>query len=299
MAPLKKFRSERLFLLALLGLGGIPLQLFAADDDVITVVSSNSGAYQEALEGFRQTFGRTPTYTLSETEPTIPGNARIIVAIGGKAALYHYPSGHLLIYCLTPGTKLSPDSYAGRLLIIHTAPSVYQTIARFKELQPSLKRLAIIWAGDSIQDIVDQKKEIADRLGVELISNRLRNAEDLPDHLRALKDHIDALWLPPDAAVVTPTNFATIREFTRANGIPFYVPSAALVKEGATASVSASFKEIGMLTGEMTRQALNGSLKSDRVFPEKSHVTVNLSAAQACHLKISADILNREDQVIP
>ena len=56
-------------------------------------------------------------------------------------ALYPYPSGHLLIYCLTPGTKLGTDSYTGRLLIVHTAPSVYQTIAKFKELQPPLEKL--------------------------------------------------------------------------------------------------------------------------------------------------------------
>ena len=53
-----------------------------------------------------------------------------------------------------------------------------------------------------------------------------------------------------------------------------------------------------MLTAEMTRQALNGSLKTDRVFPDKFHVTVNRTAAEACHLKIPADVLNRADQVI-
>src|SRR5207249_9943195 len=121
------------------------------------------------------------------------------------------------------------------------------SIAEFKQLQPALKRLAVVWAGESIQDYIDQKNDIADRLGVEMVSDRVRNSDDLPDHLRALKGKVDAVWLPPDAAMVTPKNFATIKEFSLANGIPFYVPSEGLVAQGAAVSVSASFTDIGAL----------------------------------------------------
>jgi ABC transporter substrate binding protein len=270
----------------------------AADDRVVAVLSSKSGPYQQAFEGFQQSFGPSVSYNLAEDEPKIPAGTRIIIAIGGKAAHYPYPSGHLLIYCLTPGVKLAADQYDGKLLIIHTVPSVPLTIAKFKELQPSLKTLAVLWAGDSIQDVIDQKKDIAARFGVELISARLRRREDLPDHLRALNGKIDALWLPPDAAMVTPANFATIKEFSLANGIPFYVPSEALVEQGATASISASFQEIGALTAAMTRQALAGTLKTDHVFPDKIHFSVNLTAAKACHLQIPDDVLKQADKVI-
>jgi putative ABC transport system substrate-binding protein len=288
----------RLFLLILLGLAMLITPLIASDDQVVAVLSSGSGPYQQAFDGFQQTFGNLVSYTLSVEEPKFPSSTRIIVAIGGKAAHYRYPPGHLLIYCLTPGIKVSPDDYNGRLLIVHTSPSLYLTIAKFKELQPSLKRLAVIWAGDSIQDFIDQKKDIEERLGIEMVSDRVGNSADLPDHLRALKGKVDAIWMPPDAAMVTPANFTTIKEFSFGNGIPFYVPSEGLVEQGGTASVSASFKEIGALAAEMTRQALNGTLKTDRVYPEKLHFAVNLHAAETCHLNIPADVLQKADKVI-
>ncbi len=204
-----------------------------------------------------------------------------------------------MIYCLAPGTKINPENHSGGLLKIHTSPSVYLTLSKLKELQPSLKRLAVIWSSDSIQDFIDQRKDIAQRLGIEMVSDRVRNLDDLPDHLRALKGKIDAIWMPPDVAMVTPKNFTTIKEFSLANGIPFYVPSEGLVEQGAMASVTSSFTEIGSLTGKMARQALAGPLDTDRVFPEKIHVAVNLRTAKTCNLNISPELLKQAEMVIP
>jgi len=290
----------RLFLLALLGLALRPTPILGSDDSVVAVLSSNSGPYQQAFESFQKAFGRSiPSYTLSAGEPAIPSGTRIIVAFGGKAALFPYPSGPLLIYCLAPGTQVKSDEHSGGVLNIDTNPSLNLTLAKFKELQPSLKRLAVLWAGDSIQAYMDQKKEMLRQVGVEMISDRVRNPDDLPDHLRALKGKVDAIWLPPDAAMVTPKNFATIKEFSLSNGIPFYVPSDGLVEQGAMASVTCSFAEIGELAAKMTRLALNRSLTMDRVFPEKIHVAINLTSAKACNLTMSTELVKQADKVFP
>ncbi len=274
---------QKLFHLFILGgLGLCPLRAFAANDAVIVVLSSNSGPYQHAFIGLKEAFGQSvPSWVVSEGELRIPPNTRVIVAVGGKAAVYpSYPPNSFLIYCLSPGIRLAVGEHPGGILEIQTSPSVYSTLSKFKELQPSLKRLVVLWSSEAIKVYFDQKKEIADRLGVELISDRVRNSDDLPDHLRALKGKVDALWLPSDAAMITPKNFATIKEFSLGNGIPFYVPSEGLVEQGATASVSASFEELGALAAQMAHQALKGPLNTDRVFPEKYHVAVNLTSAK-------------------
>jgi putative ABC transport system substrate-binding protein len=287
-------------LLTLLGLGMFYTPVFGSDDGVVAVLSSHSGPYQQAFEGFQQAFGHSiPSFALSDGTPRIPSGTRVILAIGGKAALYSYPSGPLLVYCLAPGTKVKAEGHSGGLLKIHTNPSVFLTVSKFKELQPSLTRLAVVWAGDSIQDYIDQTKDIAERLGVDMVSDRVLNPNDLPDHLRALKGKVNAIWLPPDAAMVTPKNFATIKEFSLANSIPFYVPSDGLVDQGATASVYCSFGEIGALAAQMVHQALNGALNTDRAFPEKTHLAVNLTAAKVCNLKISSEVLKQADKVVP
>ena len=99
---------------------GVPVPHFGSTNDVVAVLSSNSAPYQQAFEGFQQAFGHSvPSYILSEGDPKIPSGTRVIVAIGGKAALYPYSSGHVLIYCLAPGTKLNPEEHSSQLLNIH------------------------------------------------------------------------------------------------------------------------------------------------------------------------------------
>jgi hypothetical protein len=294
------FQRYSLVLLTLAAVGALPARASGADDAVVAVLSSNSGPYQQAFQGFQQAFGSAiPSYTLSEGKPTIPSRARVIVAFGGKAALAHYPMHGTLIYCLAPGTKIGPEEHDGPLVKVHTSPAVLLTVQKFKELQPALKRLAVLWAGESIKDYFEHKKDVAGRLGVDLVSDRVTDPDELPNHLRTLKGTVDAIWLPPDAAMVTPKNFATIKEFSLANGIPFYVPSEGLVEQGATASLSASFGEIGALAARMAHQAQDGPPNVDNVFPEKSHLAVNLTAARACNLKISPDILKQADKVVP
>jgi len=291
---------RRFFLFALLAGAVLPVAAFGSDDSVVAVLSSDSGPYRQAFDGFQKAFGReVHVYSLSEGEPKIPPETRVIVAFGGKAALYPYQPGPLLIYCLAPGTKIKAGEHRGGLLKIHTSPNVYMTLSKFKDLQPTLKRLAVIWAGDSIKDYVAQKKDMADRTGIEMLSDRVLNPDDLPNHLRALKGKIDAIWLPPDAFIVTPKNFATIKAFSLANNIPFYVPSNALVEQGGTASANCSFEEIGELVAQMVPQALSGSLTTDNVFPSLLHFSVNLSAAKTDNLKIPPELLKQADLVVP
>jgi putative tryptophan/tyrosine transport system substrate-binding protein len=276
------------------------VQLSHAADGVVVVLASNSGPYREALQGFQDVFGNASAiHSLTDGTPKIPSGTRVIVAIGGKAALYgQYPPQATLVYCLAPGTNIGKDTHRGKFVKIHTSPSVSLTLGRIKELQPSLKKLAVIWAGESIKDYFAHKDDVLKKLDVEMISERVLKPEDLPDHLRALKGKVDAIWLPPDAVMVTPQNFATIKEFATANAIPFYVPSEGLVEYGAVASFSASFKEIGALAAKMSQQALQGSLAVDHVFPEQIHYTINLPAARNANLKIMPEVLKQAEKVI-
>lgn len=274
--------------------------VFASDDAVIAVLSSNSSPYMQAYSGFQQSFGQNvPLYVLSQEEPRISSRTRIIVAIGGKAALYSYPQDVVLIYCMAPGTKVKPYEHRGSLIKIHTSPAVSLTLSKFKKLQPSLKTIAVLWSGDSIQDYFEQKSEIEKKLGIEMLSFRIRNPDDLPDHLRSLKGRVNAIWLPPDAVMVTPKNFTTIKEFTLANGIPFYVPTDALVQQGALASVNSSYEEIGALAGKLARQALTTESLPDRLFPEKLHISLNLTTAKACNLTYAPEDLKQIEKIVP
>src|SRR6185312_5255563 len=104
---------------------------------IVLMVSSNLKPYQEALAGFQQQYGRkVPTFFLSDGEPTLKDDTRVIVAIGGKAALHEYPDNVRLIYCLAPGLTVGNENYSEAPIKIHTAPNLFLTVSKFKEIQP-------------------------------------------------------------------------------------------------------------------------------------------------------------------
>lgn len=272
----------------------------AASDDIVIVLSSDSAPYVEALRGFTEKLGRpSPTYNLAHEEPVIPETTRVIVAIGGRAALHAYPSGRILVYCLAPGIKRNADEYNGSLYNIYMSPNDRIAVAKFKELQPALKRIAVLWSSPLAKDYIRDKTGVAETLGVEIVSDNIHQADELPDHLRALRGTVDAIWLPPDAALVTRQNFTTIRGFALANGIPFYAPSEGLVEQGALASVTPSFNELGALAAETALKASLGQATLHDIFPEATHVALNLTTAKACHLDIPEAVRKHVNRVVP
>jgi len=73
----------------------------AIAEEVVAVLSSDSGPYLEALAGVRETIGQPVSVVhLAKGEKT--PRANVVIAIGGKAAVSTYPADATLIYCVAP-----------------------------------------------------------------------------------------------------------------------------------------------------------------------------------------------------
>lgn len=287
-------------LLAFVGSGWIPL---ANAEDVVAVLSSESPAYREALAGFEEGFGRSvPTFTLSKNELHLPNSTKVVVAFGGKAATYPYPDGTTLVYCLTPMFWVGPEQHAGRRIRISVATRLDALLPKLKEIQPGLKRLAVfVVMRSAINDEYHRELiRVARAIGIEARIEYLSQADDLPDRLRSLAGKIDAIWMPPDPLLVTPTAFAVAKEFARSNNTPLYVPVDSLVDKGATASFVSSFRESGRTTGRIAAKVVAGTLGNvEAVYPDRYELTINLTAAAQSGLTIPPDIVKKAERVVP
>jgi len=273
----------------------------AIAQEVVAVLSSDSPPYEEALAGFQETYGHSvPTFRLSNDEPRIPGSAKIIVTFGGKAAFYPYAQGTTLIYALAPGILVTPEQHAGPLVKVRIMASAESLISRLKEVQPNMKRLAVLWISPTFGGHLRELQEPAQAHGISLLSERMNAADELPSVLRALKGRADAFWMEPDPSLITPGWFATAQEFARSNNIPMYVPVDSLVDKGASAAVSCSYRENGRTTGRLAVQAVAGQLKDGEVRSiENCSLSLNLTAAAQSGLTISADVIKKADRVLP
>jgi hypothetical protein len=285
---------------------GLPLLSFfllssalAWAEDVVVVLSSNLKPYQETLSGVRAVYGG-PLSVLQITDRgvNIPFGTRLVVAIGGKAALQSYPSDVAFVYCLSPGILLPDHDRKGPTAKIYMTPPATVVLSKIKELQPNLKGLGILGLSESRDEFNADMEEEGAKKGVAVVVEKMHTPGELPDRLRSLRSHIQAIWIPPDPRLITPQNFNLIKEFCLANHIAFYVPTVELVEQGATASVASSFDDIGRSAGQMVQDMLSAASKGGKIYPLKPRVAINVKSAAESGLKLSPEQLQKADKLV-
>ena len=291
-------RSRFAILLLLLA----PCAPFArAGEKIVVVMSSQLGPYQEALSGVQAELGKdVAVFNLADNAQEIPVDSRTVIAIGGKAALHPYPVGTRIVYCLAPGLELPRRSKSGATYVeVEVSPTLQSMVRRFKDIQPSLKRLGVLWISNSMHEFLEESDAIRATLGVEIVPAHIRGADDLPEALRRLQGKVDALWLAPDPPLISLEILSTIKGFSWTNHVPFYVPSDGLAANGALAAVSSSFGDMGRTAAKVAQSIIAGKSYGETIFPDISKTTFNLGTANELHMSVDQRLVGKGDQVNP
>lgn len=273
----------------------------ARGQEVVAVLSSELAPYREAFQGFDAALGLPVTQVnLQAGHPRIGRDTRVVVAFGGKAATADYPSGLILVYCMAPGTTLDPGQRQGPTVRINMLPVADQVVGALKDLQPSLKKLAVLWVTDTMTDYAAQLRQAGGEAGLEVTAEQLRDPDQLPDSLRRLNGRgVEALWLPPDPLLINAGSFAVFREFSRANKVPLYAPTAGFAEEGAVAAVGISFAQNGRIAAQAVLEILAGHQVPTEVYSDECEITLNLGAAAAVGLRFPPGAQRRAHKIIP
>lgn len=249
-------------------------------------MGSQQKPYQQALEAFQREIGqRVQILKVEEVPAGLPSDAKVIVALGGRAAIQAYPPGVALVYGLAPGVV--EQRRRSTTVKVQMIPRPVKLLGKVKELQPGLARLGVLWSAAGSEYYVRELRKAGETLDVEVVERRLAGPDELPEALRALAGKVDALWLPPDPSLINLHSLETIKQFSWANAVPFYAPSAGMLDYGAVASVDASFAEIGRALARAARSASGGSAPPV-MYPEEAVTSINSKAASEVGLKIPA-----------
>lgn len=273
--------------------------LHAADaDDVLAILSSESGYYKEALAGFRETLARPIVVTsIEKGKPTLAGRPKVIVAFGGKAALIEQDAGVPLVACLAPGLQANHDRFNEPFIYIEMAPPPNVLLENIKKIQPQMKRFAVFWGSEPLKPYVEKIRQAAILSDTSALFIKIEDPSAFPARLREIKGNVDAILLLPDPFLVNSQNFTTVKDFSWDNRIPFYVPTKGLVELGGMASISSSFKEVGAAAARATLKILEGKKSDEIVFPEKVDIAINLEAVKNAGLKIPPEVLQQANEV--
>lgn len=249
------------------------------------VLSKGAGPYFEAYLALQKALGRpVAPVDLAKDTAKLPAGLRAVVAFGARAADLDYPAGTKVIFALAPG--YSPRGGKADYTRICPLPRPEDSLAAYRRLQPSLKRLAVVHS-PAMATLVAQLEAAAPKHGVEVVRAQLQSPAGLPDRLRALLGKADAVWLLPDPALVNKTALSVLGEFSCANKVPFYAPSAGLLQFGAAAAYAPDSEETGRTAALALKAALAGEPLPEVIHPQVSVLTLNRETAERCALPLA------------
>jgi len=267
--------------------------------EILAVVSSSPGPYQDAFEGFTAALGRKVEVVRLPRRPSAAGSrTRVVVAFGSEAAALPYPKDAIVISCLAPGLA-EREANVGSLVHLVMRPAPEELLAALRRLQPGLRRLAVLSHVLARERYLADLKAAGAARGVDIIEVALKGPRSVPDALRALlPSKADALWLAPDPALVTAETFQTILQFSWDNRLPFYAPTRGLAAAGAPAAVAAGARETGRHAALLALRALKGEALPEVIYAENARLTVNLSSSRRFGPMIAIEAIRPDDEVI-
>lgn len=161
-----------------------------------------------------------------------------------------------------------------------------------KRLLPDLKRLYVPYNPDDPSPVASLPAiaEVADRLGIALVYEKVRSTEELEAALNDLPEGIDAIWLPVDALVTS--RLGRFLALATPRRLPITTPQMSGVAEGAFMSYGFDLVDLGRQASRLAVQILRGADPSELpVEMAEFRLSLNLATAQQLGLTVADDIL--------
>jgi putative ABC transport system substrate-binding protein len=185
-------------------------------------------------------------------------------------------------------------------LSVQATDAAGKRLELLREVDPKLGRLGILFdAGYAAA--VQEKGEVqvlARSVGLEVVPQEIRRAEDIASAFDALKGQVDALYVTENALILT--NGKTISTLALNVQLPTTCTNANIARAGALMSYGPNFPALFRRAAEIVDKILRGTKPGDIPVeqPTKFDLVINLKTANALGLSVPPTLLARADEVI-
>jgi hypothetical protein len=233
---------------------------------VVVAPASPTSPYSEAIRGVCDALGSCPTILTADEDLEIPADARVVIALGGRAARLSYPARTVLVTALSPAyeARVRPGSGPVVRVRLTLAPDAF--VKRLLALKPESKRMELLWTDPASGLFAEAVRAAAVPLGLTVTPVKVAAPDAVPGLLRGLS-RADSLSLAPDAALVTPTTFDAVCEYARSAGLSFFAPAPALAARCGLSGLAPDFRSAGLRAGAAAREALAGAPLPENAYP--------------------------------
>lgn len=283
---------------------------------IVVLTSHNYDEYQQAFEGFKKALTETNIkFTISMMKDL--GNTNVngelvaeiqkskpdLILTLGSTATYTISSYiqdipivfSMVLYPNMNNSNNSKGNNSGNITGVSLSIPVDKQFSVLKQIIPNLKTIGVIYSADENLPLIKEAQQVAKVLNLNLIAADVTDERDVPQALNNLIRIVDALWMIVDKSINSTFSRTNLILEGFRNNIPVMGLSENYVRAGAAIAVSADYMTVGMQTGKLAIQILNGESPAEIPieYPQKLNIYINEKIIDGIGLKIPTTILKK------
>lgn len=264
--------------------------------DVLVLQSRRDPAYEEVLKGFHHlhAFSERVVVLSDYAEADITRIVRedrpgLVLAVGDSALatarkLRQTPVIALMALGIHDRRNSPPNL---------TGIGMFAPTERYLDLFKGMKarRVGVIYNPAKSGWYLNQARQAAQQMGIELVVREVRNPRDTLNRLTELKGVVDALWMLPDTTAVTRETSEAYFRFSQEAHVPVVSFAGAYLGLGAAAVLEIDRVELGRQAGEMAAALLRGGEAGEKQisWPRRTGFRANKSVLKTLGIDVKSD----------
>ncbi len=170
----------------------------------------------------------------------------------------------------------------------------------FLKIQPELKRLGFLYNPGELNSvsIIKRLEKLCTEFNITLVKQVANKTADVPQAAIKLATNVDAIFISNDNTALGALQ--TIFSAANKAKIPVYVSDTDAVELGALAALGPNQYQVGLQTGKMIAQILDGEDISNIPvgFPNRTELYINEDVARLIQLNIPEDVRKSAAKII-
>lgn len=231
----------------------------------------------------------------------VQNDADLMIAIATPAALAAANASSdipLLLGAITDpenvGLVESNEVPGGNVTGVSDMTPIEEQIALIRKIQPDAKTLGLLYSSSEDNSILqgEMAADLAKKYGFETVTRTVASTNDVSQVTQQLVAEVDAIWTPNDNVIASA--FPSVLEVSNNAKIPVYPAVDMMVAQGGLATLGLNQYAIGVKTGEMAVQLLQGEIDPATTPIVRADVTdlvINFEAAELLDLTIPEELL--------
>lgn len=177
---------------------------------------------------------------------------------------------------------------------------VADQLALLLKLTPGAKAVGTIYNSSEINSAyqIELLREAAKAHKVDVVEATVSNVNDIQQAIASIKDKVQALYIPTDNVMASA--IPALLKVTNPAKLPVVAGESGMVRAGALASIGVDYYTLGVMTGNMGADILEGKAKPATMpiqIQQATKVLINMKAAKEIGLDVPDELLKDADKI--